>query len=104
LTEADEGTRTLDLLHGKRWRAFVPVRLSSPKLPFAAASIWTSERHRTRTNAECSHCSHCDRCHVPGFRQHAYSLPGQRVRDRGPLARVLIAARRQRLETRMPGA
>jgi hypothetical protein len=46
----------------------------------------------------------CDRCHVPGFRQHAYSLPGQRVRDRGPLARVVIAARRQRLETGMPGA
>jgi hypothetical protein len=29
LLRADEGTRTLDLLHGKGWRAFAPVRVSS---------------------------------------------------------------------------
>ncbi len=28
---ADDGTRTHDLLHGKEWRAFAPVRVSSPK-------------------------------------------------------------------------
>ncbi len=29
--EADDGTRTHDLLHGKGWQAFAPVRVSSPK-------------------------------------------------------------------------
>jgi hypothetical protein len=29
--QADDGTRTHGLLHGKGWRAFAPVRLSSPK-------------------------------------------------------------------------
>jgi hypothetical protein len=29
--EADEGTRTLDLLHGKGWCAFAPVCAGSPK-------------------------------------------------------------------------
>jgi hypothetical protein len=28
---ADDGTRTHDLLHGKGWRAFAPVRARSPK-------------------------------------------------------------------------
>jgi hypothetical protein len=50
-------------------------------LLFAAASGRTSERQRTRANAECSHCSHCDPRHVqlawPG---------GATPRERTPLA------------------
>ncbi len=50
---ADEGTRTLDLLHGKRWRAFAPVRFRCPKRRVAARSVRARERHRSRANANC---------------------------------------------------
>jgi hypothetical protein len=62
--EADEGTRTLDLLHGKGWRAFAPVRSRSLKRPVCSPSGRASERQRTRTNVQCSHCCHCDHCYV----------------------------------------
>ena len=61
---ADDGARTHDLLHGKSWRAFAPVRSGSLKPPFAATPRGASERKRSRANAECSHCSHCDPWHV----------------------------------------
>jgi hypothetical protein len=41
--EADDGTRTHDLLHGKAWRAFAPVRVRSLNLLFSS-SFASSER------------------------------------------------------------
>ncbi len=81
--EADDGTRTHDLLHGKSWRAFAPVRSSSPKPAVCSSVGRASERHRTRANGECSHCSHCDRCHAqlarPGSQPHAPCRSDARV-------------------------
>jgi hypothetical protein len=41
--KADEGTRTLDLLHGKGWRAFAPVRSGSLK-PLVCSGFGSAER------------------------------------------------------------
>ena len=42
--EADDGTRTHDLLHGKRAQAFAPVRARSLKLPICGAVLATTGR------------------------------------------------------------
>jgi hypothetical protein len=60
--EADDGTRTHDLLHGKCEQPFAPVRDRSLKRPCAAVSVQPSKRVRTRANAE-----PCHPCH--GFRR-----------------------------------
>jgi hypothetical protein len=44
LRRADDGTRTHDLLHGKDWQAFAPVRLCSLK-PLVCSEF--EERKRT---------------------------------------------------------
>ena len=56
--EADEGTRTLDLLHGKSTQTFAPVRSRSLKRPICRAFSKSTEHERTRANAECDHCDH----------------------------------------------
>jgi hypothetical protein len=53
-SEADDGTRTHDLLHGKSWRAFAPVRARSLKARVSSGFFEPSERDRTRANGECS--------------------------------------------------
>jgi transposase len=63
-TRADDGTRTNDLLHGKGWRVFAPVRSRSLKAPVCSKFVRASERERSRANAKCSHCCHCDKCHI----------------------------------------
>jgi len=49
--EADEGTRTLDLLHGKCWRPFAPVRTRSLK-PAVCRGFRSGDRPRVRVRAD----------------------------------------------------
>ena len=72
--EADEGTRTFDLLHGKCERPFAPVRSRSLKRPVCRA-FRTSER--TRANAEPCHSCHglTGRCMSPARTKGAANIP-----------------------------
>jgi hypothetical protein len=61
--EADDGTRTHDLLHGKGWRTFAPVRSCSPK-PVVCSGFEWSERTEANPSERSMHCCHCDHCYV----------------------------------------
>jgi len=56
--KADEGTRTLDLLHGKCQRPFASVRTRSLKRAGCRGSVQVSEREQTRANTEPCHSCH----------------------------------------------
>jgi hypothetical protein len=49
---ADDGTRTHDLLHGKGWQAFAPVRVRALKPLVSGFSGRASERERTRADED----------------------------------------------------
>jgi hypothetical protein len=85
LREADDGTRTHDLLHGKCERPFAPVRVRSLKPPVCRVWVRPSERERTRANAEA--CHSCHGLRAPNLDSSTFSATR--------FARVLLAERRQ---------
>jgi hypothetical protein len=93
--EADDGTRTHDLLHGKRERPFAPVRSNDL---FAGLSVQASERERTRANAEPCHSCHGDSGSFDSARR--LTLWRSAIRE---LAAVLFERVAREFERGLPG-
>jgi hypothetical protein len=80
LLEADEGTRTLDLLHGKCEQPFAPFAPVRSNRLFAEASMQASEQDRTRANAEPCHSCHGTQTRSRRSASARFSLPRASVR------------------------